>query len=569
MKKLFICILLLTVVKGYSQTADTAEIYFDYKVSKVTDRSSRRLDSLRFARVLLPGHKTTIYGYTDYVGGDEYNRGLSAERAKNVKAYLVSLGLDEGDIVHCEGKGIAKANRAPVAGELGYGEDRKVLIIMERAPSKTSKIKPAITKTADNNPNNSTANPEDPNNPANKKNKPKTGTSVAGDPNNPDNKTTKPKTGTSVAGDPNNQDNKTTKPKTGTSVAGDPNNPGNKTTKPKTGTSVAGDPNNPDNKTTKPKTGTSVAGDPNNPDNKTTKPKTGTSVAGDPNNPDSKTTKPKTGTSTAGDPNNPANKSGTPKAGDPGSNTKLNPKTKSGNPVPADVSKTTANTEKPKNATGPKTDGAKPGTDPATGQEKPKPVTDGSQTPKPVTANSVTAVAVSSVTSTVTNTQPPAPPKMPKPSSEPVIPLSANAKIPRKVEKNIANLDPKKLIIGEIIPLNNIYFAPASNEMLRQSEPSLEQLFSFLKTNTNLAVEIQGRICCLSPIDGTDEPDGHGSTRSTARAKNIYDYLVNKGIDKNRLTYSGLGNTKPSVYPERTEYDRDLNRRATMKIIYK
>ena len=147
--------------------------------------------------------------------------------------------------------------------------------------------------------------------------------------------------------------------------------------------------------------------------------------------------------------------------------------------------------------------------------------------------------------------------------------MKKDANIARHTEKNIATLDPKKLIIGEIIPLNNIYFAPASNEMLRQSEPSLELLFKFLKTNTNLAVEIQGRICCLSPLDGTDEPDGAGSTRSTARAKNIYDYLVNKGIDKNRISYSGLGNTKPSVYPEKTEFDRDLNRRATMKIIYK
>ena len=238
----------------------------------------------------------------------------------------------------------------------------------------------------------------------------------------------------------------------------------------------------------------------------------------------------------------------------------------------ADSAAAAAKVAKTKN---PKSDGSKPGTATTAGTTTGNSAADGtapvpvvlgesmgSSTPTPAGANSATS-----------GTPPPvseAPIMRPKlPAPEPIVPLTKDAKITRKQEKNIATLDPKKLIIGDIIPLNNIYFAPASNEMLRQSEPSLEQLFKFLKTNTNLAVEIQGRICCLNPLDGTDEPDGAGSTRSTARAKNIYDYLVNKGIDKSRLSYSGLGNTKPSVYPERTEFDRDLNRRATMKIIYK
>ena len=105
--------------------------------------------------------------------------------------------------------------------------------------------------------------------------------------------------------------------------------------------------------------------------------------------------------------------------------------------------------------------------------------------------------------------------------------------------------------------------------MLRKSQPALEQLFKFLDDNKNISVEIEGHICCLDPADGTDEPDGLGGNRSEGRAKNIYIYLVSKGVDRNRMKFTGLGNKKPAVFPERTEFDRELNRRATIRITAK
>jgi outer membrane protein OmpA-like peptidoglycan-associated protein len=138
--------------------------------------------------------------------------------------------------------------------------------------------------------------------------------------------------------------------------------------------------------------------------------------------------------------------------------------------------------------------------------------------------------------------------------------------VKRKPEKDITTLDATKLQLDEVIPLNNISFAPGSNAMLRKSQQGLEQLFKFLDENRNLSVELQGHICCLDPADGTDEPDGLGGNRSEGHAKNIYIYLLSKGIDRRRLKFVGLGNTKPAVYPERTEVDRELNRRPTIKI---
>jgi len=162
---------------------------------------------------------------------------------------------------------------------------------------------------------------------------------------------------------------------------------------------------------------------------------------------------------------------------------------------------------------------------------------------------------------------PKAPPVLPKPTTAP--PLNRNAEIKRKPEKNLATLDPAKLQVGETIPLNNIFFAPGSNGMLRKSEPALDELYKFMTNNPDIYIEIQGHICCLDPADGTDEPDGLGGNRSEGRAKNIYIYLISKGLDKNRMRYVGLGNKKPAVFPEKTEFDRELNRRSTIMILAK
>ena len=154
MKHLLTLFLLLSFVNGYSQKADTSEVYFELNIAKVSTIASMSLDSLWYSKVLSSGRKTTLLGYGDYLGTDEYNLSLSENRAKNVKDYLVALGLDENNIVACKGKG--RIVRSPIPGQLGYYKDRKVMIITERIakkmakpvpePKKVSPPKPAIVK---------------------------------------------------------------------------------------------------------------------------------------------------------------------------------------------------------------------------------------------------------------------------------------------------------------------------------------------------------------------------------------------------------------------------------------
>ena len=46
-----------------------------------------------------PSFRVAVDGHTDDVGKDEYNQGLSDDRAASVKAYLVSKGIAEDRIV--------------------------------------------------------------------------------------------------------------------------------------------------------------------------------------------------------------------------------------------------------------------------------------------------------------------------------------------------------------------------------------------------------------------------------------------------------------------------------------
>ena len=65
-------------------------------------------------------------------------------------------------------------------------------------------------------------------------------------------------------------------------------------------------------------------------------------------------------------------------------------------------------------------------------------------------------------------------------------------------------------------------------------------------------------------------PDENDVERlSSRRAKAIYDYLVSKGINRDRLKYIGLGNANPVVKEENTEADKELNRRVEVRILSK
>ena len=80
---------------------------------------------------------------------------------------------------------------------------------------------------------------------------------------------------------------------------------------------------------------------------------------------------------------------------------------------------------------------------------------------------------------------------------------------------------------------------------------------------------IIGQLQNFIEISGhTDNQGGEAYNQklSENRAKSVFEYLLNNGIDKSRLSYKGYGEEKP-VDSNDTEEGRANNRRTEFKIL--
>ncbi len=113
---------------------------------------------------------------------------------------------------------------------------------------------------------------------------------------------------------------------------------------------------------------------------------------------------------------------------------------------------------------------------------------------------------------------------------------------------------------GDLITLENIYFFNNSAKTVPKSESLLYELFCVMVDNPKLKIEIQGHICCKRP----DQKE----VISNARAKAVYNYLIRKKIDRNRMTFKGYGVSRPvHTIPEKNTQEEDENRRVEILIL--
>lgn len=76
-----------------SELAKQSTTYYPFNVDTLNGANKENLQKLIQYMVENPKVKTTVYGNADRLGSESYNLTLSASRAKNVKAYLVSQGV--------------------------------------------------------------------------------------------------------------------------------------------------------------------------------------------------------------------------------------------------------------------------------------------------------------------------------------------------------------------------------------------------------------------------------------------------------------------------------------------
>lgn len=112
--------------------------------------------------------------------------------------------------------------------------------------------------------------------------------------------------------------------------------------------------------------------------------------------------------------------------------------------------------------------------------------------------------------------------------------------------KGIYNSIQKKHKVGDRIYLENILFDMGSSVLLPSSKLELDKIALLLLQNKTLAFEIKGHVCC-TPATYDDAIDKETKQRnlSNNRAKEVYKYLISKGVSRLRMTYKGYGNKFP------------------------
>lgn len=126
------------------------------------------------------------------------------------------------------------------------------------------------------------------------------------------------------------------------------------------------------------------------------------------------------------------------------------------------------------------------------------------------------------------------------------------------IQKNIVLQTIEK---EKTITLKNIFFDFASSNLKPSSRAELMNVVDFMKNNPKIQIEISGHTDNIGSAD-------NNQTLSEQRADVVKQYIVEQGIEANRIITKGYGFSKP-VADNQTEDGRKQNRRVELRIVEK
>ena len=150
--------------------------------------------------------------------------------------------------------------------------------------------------------------------------------------------------------------------------------------------------------------------------------------------------------------------------------------------------------------------------------------------------------------------------EVPKVTSAPVVVKKPVEKY--KEPKIMTELrSPEKLKAGDNIRIKNLYFQADTSTINKSSYGVLKELGSFLKHHPNFVVELGGHTNNIPA-------DDYCNDLSRKRARQVYKFLVESGVNKDQLSFKGYGKKHPIASNE-TTVGRARNQRVEVKIISK
>lgn len=126
----------------------------------------------------------------------------------------------------------------------------------------------------------------------------------------------------------------------------------------------------------------------------------------------------------------------------------------------------------------------------------------------------------------------------------------------REMERNLY-LYPVKA--GEVIPLDNIFFAANETILEEASFAELNRVAAFLKANQSVKIEIGGHT-------NNQCSESYCIELSKNRAKAVADYLKKQGVTRGQVLFEGYGSKKP-IDTNSTEEGRKRNQRVEFTIL--
>lgn len=131
------------------------------------------------------------------------------------------------------------------------------------------------------------------------------------------------------------------------------------------------------------------------------------------------------------------------------------------------------------------------------------------------------------------------------------------------------DIKPEMLEVGQLFVLDKIFFYAGLHKVRTESMPEMDRLYTILKDNPTVAINIEGHVCCVGPMEEALDMETGEIALSANRAKFIYNYLVKKGIDPSRLSYIGYGKRYPLSISEETREEQDMNKRVEIRVMSK
>ena len=118
-----------------------------------------------------------------------------------------------------------------------------------------------------------------------------------------------------------------------------------------------------------------------------------------------------------------------------------------------------------------------------------------------------------------------------------------------------------EIALNQIVGSDPVLFAVGSPFIAESSKPVLERVAEILLDNPEGNLEVEGH-------SDTDGPEDINLDLSKSRAEAVMEFLISKGVDPNRISATGYGETRLKIDPEITAQDRADNRRIEFRVLF-